>query len=74
MTAAGEAKEPTYDGDLIPTPRQLTPEQQAELLDTHPLFTGRCPNCEVTLLEPQLSSGRWECSCGWSWDFSDASE
>ncbi|HEY9737569.1 MAG TPA: hypothetical protein V6D06_14845 [Trichocoleus sp.] len=67
--------ETTYNGDRIPeVQQQLTPEQQLQLLDTHPLFTGRCPNCEMTLLEPQLSSGRWECSCGWSWADSDASE
>jgi hypothetical protein len=23
-------------------------QQQLELLDTHPLFTGRCPRCEMT--------------------------
>ncbi|MEG4596052.1 DUF5049 domain-containing protein [Microcoleus sp. F8_C2] len=36
-----------YNGELILQPRQhWTPQQQLDLLDTHPLFTGRCPRCE----------------------------
>lgn len=39
-----------YNDELILQPRQRwTPEQQLELLDTHPLFTGRCPRCEHPL-------------------------
>ena len=37
-----------YNGELILQPRQLwTREEQMELLDTHPMFTGRCPQCEM---------------------------
>jgi hypothetical protein len=46
-----------YNGELILQPRQRwTPEQQLELLDTHPLFTGRCPQCEMTY--PQYETPR----------------
>ncbi|MEG3941921.1 MULTISPECIES: hypothetical protein [unclassified Microcoleus] len=38
-----------YSGELIlQPPQRWTLEQQLELLDTHPLFTGRCPQCEMT--------------------------
>jgi len=63
-TASEELWEPEgasyYNGELILQPRQRwTLEQQLELLDTHPLFTGRCPQCEMTY--PQYSiSGCYE--------------
>ena len=35
-----------YTGELILQPQQRwTLEEQLELLDTHPLFIGRCPQC-----------------------------
>ena len=35
-----------YNGELILQPRQRwTQEEQLQLLDVHPLFTGRCPDC-----------------------------
>jgi hypothetical protein len=35
-----------YDGELIPNrPSRYTQEEQLEILDTHPCFTGICPNC-----------------------------
>jgi hypothetical protein len=35
-----------YGGELIPiTPPRLTPEEQLEILDSHPFFTGVCPSC-----------------------------
>lgn len=34
-----------YNGEEIIQPRQRwTPEEQLKLLDTHPLFTSRCPS------------------------------
>ncbi|MFB2922799.1 hypothetical protein [Aerosakkonema funiforme] len=55
-----------YNGHLIKQPRKRwTQEEQLELLDWHPLFTGRCPGCEMPCLkyEPSLV---WECQyCGW---------
>ena len=35
-----------YNGELILQPQQrLTQQQQLELLDTYPMFTGKCPQC-----------------------------
>ena len=35
-----------YNGEEIAPPqRQLTPEQQWQVLESHPLFTGLCPSC-----------------------------
>ena len=46
--------------------QRWTPEQQLELLDTHPLFTGRCPRCEITYPQYETPSVHWDCSaCGW---------
>ena len=56
-----------YNGELILQPQQRwTPEQQLELLDTHPLFTGRCPQCEMTYPQYETPPVHWDCSeCGW---------
>lgn len=41
-----------YDNELVINPIQRwTREQQIPLLDYHPMFTGRCPNCEQTMLQ-----------------------
>jgi hypothetical protein len=38
-----------YNGEEIIQPQQRwTREEQLELLDYHPMFTGRCPQCERT--------------------------
>ena len=56
-----------YNGELILQPRQgWTLEQQLELLDTHPLFTGQCPQCEMTYPKYETPPVHWNCSeCGW---------
>ena len=56
-----------YNGDRIaPITDRLTIEQKLELLESHPIFTGRCPNCEVPMLETTPPRGHWECGeCGW---------
>ena len=56
-----------YNGELILQPRQRwTPEQQLELLDTHPLFIGRCPQCKMTYPEYEQPPVHWDCAaCGW---------
>ena len=56
-----------YNGELILQPRQRwTPEQQLDLLDTHPLFTGRCPRCQMTDPQYETPPVDWDCSeCGW---------
>jgi hypothetical protein len=55
-----------YNGELVLQPRQRTLMEQLDLLDTHPLFTGRCPNCEMPLLPTNPIQVHWDCSsCGW---------
>jgi hypothetical protein len=58
-----------YGDELIITPEQRwTREQQLELLDWHPLFTGRCPNCERPLVKTDLQP-HWDClHCHWKDD------
>jgi hypothetical protein len=54
-----------YLGDWIPQPFPIaTVEEQTALLDWHPLFTGRCPNCETPVVE--TVEGGWKCGhCEW---------
>lgn len=54
-----------YAGDWIPQPfPEITIEEQLALLDWHPQFTGRCPNCETPISEP--ASRYWNCRhCEW---------
>lgn len=56
-----------YAGELILQPQQRwTPQEQLDLLDTHPLFTGRCPLCEMPFPQNKNSSPvHWDCLCGW---------
>ena len=56
-----------YDGELILQPTQhLTPEEQLELLDSHPLFTGVCPECCYDFSQNNPPAVHWDCPrCGW---------
>jgi len=56
-----------YNGELIPeSHNRLTREEQWELLETHPLFTGRCPQCVYTFSQEEPPAVHWDCpSCGW---------
>ncbi len=55
-----------YLGELIVQPRQRwTREQQLELLDTHPMFTGRCPQCGSEFDRDYMARVHWDCPCGW---------
>ena len=52
----------TYAGEPITSPPRSIAEPLA-LLNTHPLFTGRCPTCEMPIAAPQ---NPWHCPhCGW---------
>ena len=54
-----------YNGELILQPEQrLSLQRRWELLDTHPMFTGRCPQCERTL-QTRSPNVHWDCECGW---------
>ena len=56
-----------YNGELILQPKQRwTPEEQLERLDYHPMFTGRCPNCEMPFDMKNTPPVHWDCKqCGW---------
>ena len=56
-----------YDGELIPIePQRLTNEERLELLDSHPLFTGVCPECGYQFPKDNLPHVHWDCpTCGW---------
>ena len=56
-----------YAGELIVQPRQRwTPEEQLQLLDTHPLFTGYCPQCGSEYERDYRAVVHWDCrACGW---------
>ncbi|MBD2302997.1 hypothetical protein [Nostoc sp. FACHB-190] len=56
-----------YNGELIVQPSQRwTPEEQLELLDWHPMFTGKCPQCGAEYDRDYTSRVHWDCSeCGW---------
>jgi hypothetical protein len=59
-----------YGGDLVLTPMQRwTTAQKLALLDWHPLFTERCPNCERSLIQTNPARVHWDCQeCGWQDD------
>lgn len=56
-----------YAGVLIPdTQQHLSKQEQLKLLDTHPLFTGRCPQFGYEMNEQNRSRSEWHCDrCGW---------
>jgi len=55
-----------YNGELIVQPRQRwTREQQLELLETHPMFTGKCPSCGAFFNSDYTARVHWDCECGW---------
>ena len=59
-----------YNGELIPyKPSRYTPEEQLEILDTHPFFTGVCPKCGHQFDKNNPPVVHWNCpSCGWDDD------
>ncbi len=56
-----------YNGELILQSRQRwTREQQLEILDTHPIFTGKCPECGYEFQRDYTARVHWDCpQCGW---------
>ena len=55
-----------YAGQLIKNPtRRLTPQQQLNIIDTHPFFTGRCPECGYEFPKDNPPAVHWDCpACG----------
>ncbi|MBD2093594.1 hypothetical protein H6F90_00295 [Trichocoleus sp. FACHB-591] len=58
-----------YNGELIVTPEQRWSRlEKLALLDSHPMFTGRCPQCE-TGIASEIPRVHWDCRhCGWADD------
>lgn len=58
-----------YNGELILQPEQRwTREQQLELIDWHPMFTGKCPRCGAEFDRDWSARVHWDCpnsECGW---------
>ncbi len=56
-----------YNGELIVQLQQhWTREQQLELIDWHPMFTGRCPQCNAEFHRDWTARVHWDCpECGW---------
>ena len=53
-----------YETDHVPT---LTRAQQFQILMTHPMFTGLCPQCRHEYPSDRFSD--WNCPiCGWQSD------
>ncbi|MFB2835060.1 hypothetical protein [Floridanema evergladense] len=59
-----------YNGEKMIAPKDnLTVEEKLRLLDTHPFFTGRCPNCEMPFPKTEKLPKKFICShCGWEDD------
>lgn len=56
----------TYNGEeIIQPPQRWTREEQLWLLDTHPMFTGKCPQCGVEMNRDYTARVHWDCECGW---------
>lgn len=59
-----------YNGEPTPQPRQhWTKEELLEIIDTHPMFTGRCPECEMPYPKDYRPPVHWDCPfCVWKDD------
>lgn len=59
-----------YAGELILQPKQRwTPEEQLELLDKHPIFTGCCPECGYKFSRDNPPQVHWDyLNCTWKDD------
>ncbi len=57
----------TYNGEeIIQPPQRWSREQQLELLDTHPMFTGKCPQCGYIFERDYSARVHYDCpDCGW---------
>ena len=51
-----------HGGELIPNrPSRYTQAEPLEILDTHPFFTGICPNCQFQFDQDNPPSVHWDC-------------
>jgi hypothetical protein len=45
---------------------RLTRAEQLQVIQTHPLFTGECPECGAKVSAAELPPIDWDClRCGW---------
>ncbi|MEB3219947.1 MAG: hypothetical protein VKN72_27460 [Nostocales cyanobacterium 94392] len=60
----------TYNGEEIrQLPQHWTREEQLELPDSHPMFTGFCPQCGYIFQRDYAAVVHWDCpECGWKDD------
>ena len=56
-----------WEGELLPIRSPtLTPDEQLQILDSHPIFTGFCPKCGHEFDRDNLPLIHWDCpACGW---------
>lgn len=56
-----------YGDELIPNkPSCYTAQEQLEILDTHPFFTGKCPQCSYQFDQKSPPAVHWDCpQCNW---------
>ena len=56
-----------YGDELIANrPSRYSQTEHLEILDTHPLFTGRCPECGYEFERENPPRVHYDCpSCGW---------
>lgn len=56
-----------YAGEPVPAPSStLKIQEQLDLLDSHPLFTGCCPECRRHFDRSNPPVVHWDCHrCGW---------
>lgn len=57
-----------YDGELVRNQSRYTPEEQLEILDSHPFFTGVCPKCGEEFDTKNPPKVHWDCpnqECDW---------
>ena len=57
-----------YDGKLVPNQSRYTPEEQLEILDSYPFFTGICPQCGHKFEPSNPPKVHWDCpspDCDW---------
>ena len=59
-----------YNGEeIIQLPQRWTREQRLWLIDNHPLFTGKCPQCGYMFQRDYTSRVHWDCpECEWKDD------
>lgn len=59
-----------YGDDLIENrPSRYTSQEQLEILDSHPFFTGTCPQCGHKFESSPLPHALWHCPrCDWMED------